>query len=112
MAPTLVKRVAVPGQWREQAQPSARGSGRTSATCTPGRHRPDSGPPFILFALVAGAVRSTHQTAQFQEAVTIAGLTLTAAAAALVGWGIVPPETPRTASQLCPSTTWPCQPKT
>ena len=32
---------------------------------------------------------STGQTAEFQEAVTIAGLALTFVAAALVGWGIL-----------------------
>jgi hypothetical protein len=31
---------------------------------------------------------SAHQTGQFREAVTIAGVTLTVVAAALVGWGI------------------------
>ncbi len=47
----------------------------------------------ILAALFAGDIAtsgwSTQQTAQFQEAVTIAGLTLTVVAAALVGWGFV-----------------------
>jgi MFS family permease len=47
----------------------------------------------ILAALFTGRIAtsnwSMHQTAQFREAVTIAGLALTAAAAALVGWGIV-----------------------
>lgn len=47
----------------------------------------------ILAALFTGKIAtsnwSTHQTARFQEAVTIAGLTLTAVAAVLVGWGIV-----------------------
>jgi len=47
----------------------------------------------ILAALFTGTIAtsswSAQQTAGFQEAVTIAGLTLTAAAAAFVGWGIV-----------------------
>jgi hypothetical protein len=47
----------------------------------------------ILAALFTGDIAtsnwSTQQTAQFQAAVTIAGLTLTAVAGALVGWGIV-----------------------
>jgi hypothetical protein len=47
----------------------------------------------ILAALFAGEIAtsnwSTQQTAQFQEAVTIAGLTLTAVAGALVGWAIL-----------------------
>jgi hypothetical protein len=47
----------------------------------------------ILAALFTGDVAtstwSARQTAQFQQAVTVAGLTLTAVAAALVGWGIV-----------------------
>lgn len=47
----------------------------------------------ILAALFTGDIAtsdwSTRQTAEFQEAVTIAGLTLTVVAAALVGWGIV-----------------------
>ncbi|MEU8635517.1 MFS transporter [Amycolatopsis sp. NPDC048633] len=47
----------------------------------------------ILAALFTGDIATTHwsaqQTAQFREAVTIAGLTLTIVAAALVGWGIV-----------------------
>jgi MFS family permease len=38
---------------------------------------------------IATSTWSTQQTAQFQGAVTIAGLTLTVVAAALVGWGIV-----------------------
>jgi MFS family permease len=46
----------------------------------------------VLAALVtgsiAGAGRSAEQTAQFQDAVMIAGLTLTALAAVFVGWGI------------------------
>jgi hypothetical protein len=46
----------------------------------------------ILAALFTGDIArahwSAHQTAQFQGAVTIAGLALTAVAAALVGWGI------------------------
>jgi MFS family permease len=45
----------------------------------------------ILAALFTGDIAtshwSVHQTAEFQEAVTIAGLTLTVVAAALVGWG-------------------------
>ena len=47
----------------------------------------------ILAALFTGNIAtsnwSTHQTAQFQEAVTIAGLALTAVAGALVGWAIL-----------------------
>jgi MFS family permease len=47
----------------------------------------------ILAALFTGAIAapdwSTHQTAEFHNAITIAGLTLTVVAAALVGWGIV-----------------------
>jgi hypothetical protein len=47
----------------------------------------------ILAALFTGTIAtsswSAQQTAGFQEAVTIAGFTLTAAAAAFVGWGIV-----------------------
>lgn len=47
----------------------------------------------ILAALFTGSIAtsnwSTLQTAQFQEAVMIAGLSLTALAAALVTWGIV-----------------------
>ena len=47
----------------------------------------------ILAALFTGNIAtsnwSTQQTAQFEDAVTIAGLALTAVAAALVGWGIV-----------------------
>jgi len=54
----------------------------------------------ILAALFTGNIAtsnwSTQQTAQFQEAVTIAGLALTVVAAALVGWGIV--RTSRTAN--------------
>jgi MFS family permease len=46
-----------------------------------------------LAALFVGDFAKGHwdpqQTAQFQEAVTIAGLTLTAVAVALVGWGII-----------------------
>jgi MFS family permease len=46
----------------------------------------------ILAALFAGSIAtsgwSAEQTAQFREAATIAGLTLTAVAAVLVGWGI------------------------
>jgi len=46
----------------------------------------------ILAALFTGDIATSswtvQQTAQFQEAVMIAGLTLTAVAAALVGWGI------------------------
>jgi MFS family permease len=45
----------------------------------------------ILAALFTGDITtanwSSHQAAQFQDAVTIAGLTLTALAGALVGWG-------------------------
>jgi MFS family permease len=46
----------------------------------------------ILAALFTGNIASnwsTQQTAEFREAVTIAGLALTVVAAALVGWGIV-----------------------
>lgn len=47
----------------------------------------------ILAALFTGDVTSAdwsaQQTAQFGEAVTIAGLALTVAAAALVGWGVL-----------------------
>lgn len=46
----------------------------------------------ILAALFTGAITTpnwtSHQTAEFHEAVTIAGLTLTVVAAALVSWGI------------------------
>jgi MFS family permease len=45
----------------------------------------------ILAALFTGDIASSwsaQQTAQFRDAVMIAGLTLTAVAAALVGWGI------------------------
>jgi hypothetical protein len=45
----------------------------------------------ILAALFTGDIAtpnwSAQQTAEFREAVTIVGLTLTATAAALVGWG-------------------------
>ncbi|GAB2597508.1 MFS transporter [Paractinoplanes abujensis] len=45
----------------------------------------------ILAALFTGSLAAAHwspqQTAQFEQAVTIAGLTLTVLAAALVGWG-------------------------
>jgi MFS family permease len=47
----------------------------------------------ILAALFTGTIATSHwtaqQTAEFREAATIAGLTLTVVAAALVGWGIV-----------------------
>jgi hypothetical protein len=47
----------------------------------------------ILAAMFTGDIATAHwsarQTAEFQEAVTIAGLALTVVAAALVGWGIV-----------------------
>jgi hypothetical protein len=47
----------------------------------------------IIASLFMGDVAtsnwSSQQTSQFQEAVTIAGLTLTIVAAALVGWGIL-----------------------
>jgi MFS family permease len=47
----------------------------------------------ILAALFTGDIAtsnwSAHQTAQFEEAITIAGLVLTVVAAALVGWAIV-----------------------
>ena len=46
----------------------------------------------ILAALFTGDIATSDwtrtQTAQFQQAITIAGLTLTVVAAALVGWGI------------------------
>jgi len=46
----------------------------------------------ILAALFTGSIAapgwSAHQTAEFRQGVTISGLALTAAAAALVGWGI------------------------
>ncbi|MHC3471008.1 MFS transporter [Streptomyces sp. 7R007] len=46
----------------------------------------------ILAALFTGSIAtphwSAHQTAQFQNAVTVGGLTLTVIAAALTGWGI------------------------
>jgi MFS family permease len=46
----------------------------------------------ILAALFAGAIASSHwsaqQGSQFRDAVTIAGIALTVVAAALVGWGI------------------------
>nr|WP_268240412.1 MFS transporter [Mangrovihabitans endophyticus] len=46
----------------------------------------------LLAALFTGAVATANwspaQTAQFRQAVTIAGLTLTVVAASLVGWGI------------------------
>ncbi len=47
----------------------------------------------LLATLFTGAIATSHwstqQTAQFQQAVTIAGLALTVVAAALVSWGIV-----------------------
>jgi hypothetical protein len=47
----------------------------------------------ILAALFTGDIATSHwstqQTAEFQEAVTIAGLVLTVVAAALVGWAIL-----------------------
>ncbi|MFI5587989.1 MFS transporter [Amycolatopsis sp. NPDC051758] len=47
----------------------------------------------ILAALFTGDIATAHwstqQTAEFRDAVTTAGVTLTAVAAALVGWGIV-----------------------
>jgi hypothetical protein len=47
----------------------------------------------ILAALFTGDIATSNwsagQTAEFHEAVTCAGLVLTAVAAALVGWGIV-----------------------
>ena len=47
----------------------------------------------ILAALFTGDIAtsnwSTQQTAQFQQAVTMAGLTLTAVAGALVGWAVL-----------------------
>ncbi|WP_328551529.1 MFS transporter [Streptomyces sp. NBC_00358] len=64
----------------------------------------------ILAALFTGDIATAHwsarQSAQFQEAVTIAGLTLTVVAATLVGWGLLrtrgaaegSADTPRSAS--------------
>ncbi len=47
----------------------------------------------ILAALFSGDIATAHwtsrQRAEFQDAVTVAGLTLTVVAAVLVGWGIV-----------------------
>ncbi|MDF2825305.1 MAG: putative multidrug resistance protein mdtD [Mycobacterium sp.] len=47
----------------------------------------------ILAALFTGSIAApgwtAHQTAEFREALTVAGLTLTGVAAALVGWGMV-----------------------
>jgi hypothetical protein len=47
----------------------------------------------VIAALFTGEIAtsnwSTQQASQFQEAVTIGGLTLTAVAGALVGWGIL-----------------------
>jgi MFS family permease len=47
----------------------------------------------ILAVIFTGDIATSHwsaqQTAQFEQAVTIAGLTLTAVAAALVGWAIL-----------------------
>ena len=47
----------------------------------------------ILAALFTGSIATTdwsaRQAAEFQESVTIAGVVLTVAAAALVGWGII-----------------------
>ena len=47
----------------------------------------------IIAALVSGTIATstwrTHQTAQFHDAVTTAGLVLTAVAATLVGWAIL-----------------------
>ena len=47
----------------------------------------------VLAALFTGDIAtsswSLQQTAQFRAAITIAGLSLTVIAAALVGWGIV-----------------------
>ena len=47
----------------------------------------------ILAAIFTGSIANSHwtagQTAQFQDGITIAGLTLTVVAAALVGFGIV-----------------------
>jgi MFS family permease len=47
----------------------------------------------VIAAVFAGDIATAHwtaqQTAQFRDAVTIAGLALTAVAATLVGWGIV-----------------------
>ncbi len=53
----------------------------------------------ILAALFTGEPASPHwsaaQTARFRDAITFAGLTLTAAAAALVAWGILSGRGPR-----------------
>jgi hypothetical protein len=47
----------------------------------------------VLAALFTGSIATAHwstrQTAEFREAVTIAGVVLTAVAAALVGWGML-----------------------
>jgi hypothetical protein len=47
----------------------------------------------ILAALFTGSIAASHwsvqQTAEFREAITIAGVVLTVVAAALVGWGMV-----------------------
>jgi hypothetical protein len=47
----------------------------------------------LLAALFTGAIAtsnwSAQQTGQFQNAITVAGLTLTAVAGALVGWGML-----------------------
>lgn len=59
----------------------------------------------ILAALFTGSIAtsnwSTHQASEFQEAVTVAGLTLTLMAAALVAWGFA---RSRHASPTDPST--------
>jgi MFS family permease len=56
----------------------------------------------ILAALFTGTIAtpdwSARQTAEFREAVTIGGLTLTVVAAALVGWGFLRARRPATAS--------------
>jgi MFS family permease len=43
----------------------------------------------IFTGTIAAPMWSAHQSEEFQQTVTIAGLTLTIVAAALVGWGIV-----------------------
>jgi MFS family permease len=57
----------------------------------------------ILAALFTGTIAtpdwSARQTAEFREAVTIGGLTLTVVAAALVGWGFVRARRPASASE-------------
>ena len=68
----------------------------------------------ILAALFTGDIAtsnwSAQQTAEFQQAVTIAGLTLTVVAAALVGWGMV--RARRVASGRGPSSSVSCAGRT